>query len=715
MDGVPFQYHYEYQNCEFQSSVLEESNKVNTLHTFHVVRHFFQENPQIKEVITSLDEPEEYALLALIAAGQGNQLLYGWNYHQQAIAPLKQFAKQLLELDHFYEPIGGMIGYHALFIQLLRQNNERIDEGCIYSKPEGINLAEESDERRTLALEALRHLGDTALILPIGGAGDRLMLRNPLTGEPLPSACLHFSGHNLLEGIMRDLQAQEYLHFKLFGAQVKSTIVMMTSFEKNNHQYIQEICEENEWFSRSREKFLFAIQPSVPMLTPEGNWVFSGPLNLLLKPSGHGVLWKIMEDQGVFDRLEAAGIKKAMVRQINNPLAAVDDGLLAFAGKGWSGGHIFGFASSKRQVNIPAGVLVLKEKETSKGYECQLTNVEYTDFKRYGIEDIPESSDSSFSKYALNTNILFADLSAVRRAALKRPFPGLLINIKSDVPSMDEQGEIRSVPAGRIETTMQNIADEFTFRSPKKEELTHLPVYATFHNLGKLFSAVKKPYEAGKSAEGTPENAFYDCQLTAGDLFRNDCGFAVPELGTFADTVNQAPGYVIRYHPSLGPCYSIIAQKIKGGSMAKGSELVLEIAELNMRDVALEGSLRILCDDPMGLENEELSYSHAGGKCELHHVRVVNAGVDYAGSGPLWTGKTLHQETLEIIVHGNGEFCAENVTFVGSHRFEVAPGMRMTVKEEKGKLRVDTRPISAPTWYWKHEIGPDDRMVVRKC
>jgi len=52
------------------------------------------------------------------------------------------------------------------------------------------------------------------------GAGDRLGLECEHTGEYLPAAMLPYSGRTMLEGLIRDLQAREYLYFKLTGEQV---------------------------------------------------------------------------------------------------------------------------------------------------------------------------------------------------------------------------------------------------------------------------------------------------------------------------------------------------------------------------------------------------------------------------------------------------------------------------------------------------------------
>lgn len=62
------------------------------------------------------------------------------------------------------------------------------------------------------------------------------------TGEPLPAAVLPYGGRSLLEGLVRDLQAREYVHFKLHGRQVTTPVAVMTSDAKGNHRRISGGC-----------------------------------------------------------------------------------------------------------------------------------------------------------------------------------------------------------------------------------------------------------------------------------------------------------------------------------------------------------------------------------------------------------------------------------------------------------------------------------------
>lgn len=55
----------------------------------------------------------------------------------------------------------------------------------------------------------------------------------------------------------------------------------------------------------------------VPVVGAEdGRWLLPGRLAPAMKPGGHGAIWKLMLDQGIFDWLAHHGREAAVVRQI---------------------------------------------------------------------------------------------------------------------------------------------------------------------------------------------------------------------------------------------------------------------------------------------------------------------------------------------------------------------------------------------------------------
>ena len=67
-------------------------------------------------------------------------------------------------------------------------------------------------------------------------------------------------------------------------------------------------------------------------------------------------------------------------------------------------------------------------------------------------------------------------------------------------------------------------------------------------------------------------------------------------MRSVGDYMRKGPSSIVLYHPALGPLWHVIRQKLVGGSIAQGSEVVLEVAELLWRDVHVSGSLVIHAD-----------------------------------------------------------------------------------------------------------------------
>lgn len=49
------------------------------------------------------------------------------------------------------------------------------------------------------------------------------------------------------------------------------------------------------------------------------------------------------------------------------------------------------------------------------------------------------------------------------------------------------------------------------------------------------------------------------------------------QIGSVEEYLRRGPGCIFLFHPGLGPLWDVIAQKLRGGVLAPGSELVLEV------------------------------------------------------------------------------------------------------------------------------------------
>jgi UTP---glucose-1-phosphate uridylyltransferase len=633
-----------------ECSSLEQ--KLQLLNKQNVVKRFLLTHPDWAWAMGALTAEQQVAFKSVVALGQG-EIVFRLDRGMEWRTPLRRMLDHLVAVERFYDAMGGIVGYHLELMRLLA-GELMVDDGRRYLPPPS-----ESDELAVKwGIEALPQMAE---IYPIGGAGDRLGLTDEETGESLPAACLEFEGRSLLAGLIRDLQAREHLYFKLFGERVVTPIVLMTSEEKENHRRVIEILEKNGWFGRPPSSFKLCTQCLVPVINEEGNWAMRGSLDLVMKPGGHGVIWKLMCDAGIFKWLREQGRSCALIRQINNPVAGIDDNLLRFVGLGAHGKRTFGFLACERRPGMAEGLDVLIEL----GEKRSITNIEYTDFTKHGVEDAPE--------FPANTNILFADLPAIEKQVGECMLPGALINMKHTAPFIDAKGNCREVPAGRLESTMQNIADTIW------GDADPLPTYVVVGERKKTISVTKKSWKEGEPIEETPVGAWADWMENAGDLLRR-CGF-------------DRPPSQFAMHPALGPLWQIIEQKVRGGKVAEGSELELEIAELDMENLTLDGSLRILAKRPLRA------------RCRLIDVTVSNRGIDTSGKNIFWRRQVKRREELRIELRGTGEFEAHGVHFSGDVEIVVPDGFKVTALQDGEGFKLLREPIEEPSWSWHHELS----------
>ncbi len=526
--------------------------KVKILKNENEVKRFLCYAAPIKQFIDLSGLSIQKALLSIIAIGEGNHVFRGWDQEKELEKKLDALAKHFLQIESFYDSIGGIVGYHLTVLQLINQTEETSSHNETYLQPPWFDISRGRDERDQYVQWGIQGMPEMAEIYPVGGAGDRLNLIDPITNEALPAAELRFSGYSLIELLIRDLQAREFLYKKVAGKTLITPVVLMTSVEKDNDQRIRSICERNHWFGRPKEAFYFITQPMVPIITIEGHWSLSRPFELFCKPGGHGVVWKLMEDQGAFEWLKNQGKSKALVRQINNPIAGVDDGIFAFTGIGLHYNKAFGFASCPRFVNASEGMNVLIKK-TENGKDCfRLSNIEYTDFKKKGIKDVSDKQRSNYSCFPANTNVLFVDLEKVRARVPSCPVPGMLINLKTKAKSIDFNGNCRLIKAARLESTMQNMADMFTSeQNPQVDSIGEgsLPVYLSYNLREKTIGVAKCAYNEKKPSKETPEACFYTLLSVNRQLLKIMCAFQVPKLVDENEYLRNGPNIVFLFNP----------------------------------------------------------------------------------------------------------------------------------------------------------------------
>lgn len=803
-------------STDCQISYLQDLvSRLRQIENYSVKINILLNEPDVKTFLTTapgsvvfnhlprLHPREAYALLCLPAIGQ-DHVITTLPLNGALVQGLDTLGTNLGLVEEFYDSIGGLVGYQLQCLLLIEEHKyggatssiedatDGLAEDVEFMVPSGLDLSSESDSAAAAAATARGLLGlpNMAEIYPLGGAGDRLGLCCENSGESLPTAVLPYCGRSLLEALIRDLQAREYLYFKVTGAQLTTPVAVMTSSIKGNHWRVQQVFEKANWFGRGEENFKLFPQPLVPVLAAhDAKWLMSGPLQLIMKPGGHGVIWKLMLDAGVFDWLSASGRTAAIVRQISNPMAGQDTTLLALAGEGLRGNHAFGFASCERVVGAAEGMNVLLRqrlssssenkdqeeeeannhhlhtynsgnKKNASRYSYRVTNVEYTEFERLGIEDKGLSENSEHSAFPANTNVLFLGLPKIE-AKIKEGvalgttdavLPGMILNLKKESVHIDVvTGVEKKCRAGRLECTMQNLADCFgteilvensssVSKNPSssvssaffinnggdfsgyfngdagtgngsedmddsefhKSVSSSLDTFMVYGPRRKVTSSAKRQRTPGSlKIHQTPDGSLYDLLRNASDMMRL-CNVEMPELGTVAEYLDSGPGFLFFFHPALGPLWSVVAQKIRGGKVGVRSEVQMEVAEVDIEGMDVEGSLLVIADNVLGhyeeksvvevsngnrqqktgIHNSEkkLVFSDRCGKLRLRNVTIRNKGIDWSHPDNVyWKHKVTRKEACRILLHGEAEFEAADVELRGDVTYEVPDGYKMTV------------------------------------
>lgn len=325
-------------------------------------------------------------------------------------------------------------------------------------------------------------------------------------------------------------------------------------------------------------------------------------------------------------------------------------------------------------------------------------------------------------EFPANTNILYVDLPSAELVASSNDetsLPGMVLNVKKEITFVDQFGSKHSVRGGRLECTMQNLADNFfnTCSSQCYDGVEdELDTFIVYNERKKVTSSAKKKRRQGDtSLHQTPDGSLLDIMRNAYDILSH-CEIKLPKIEGNEKYVNSGPPFLILLHPALGPLWEVTRQKFHRGSISRGSELQIEVAEFLWRDVQLDGSLIILAENVLGSpridENGEtvLHYGKRCGRCKLENVKILNDGIDWnARENLYWKHDVQRFEAVKVILHGNAEFEAVDVILQGNHVFEVPDGYKMKITTGDSGLAVELKPIEnklmeSGSWFWNYKI-----------
>ncbi len=693
-------------------------NQLQPLDTLEKKCCALSKNPSVMQALTSHQDIQSFLQTAPLkvtyvfqiaaALNQFDSLFAGLDTVKDKNETLSHLATTLLTVEDFYKPMGGLLGYHKTVLSLLMTKEPESSKDRFYPPPSS-DVRQKTADVWKFCYQGVRNLPKSSQIFVLGGAGDRLKLIDEKSGEPLPAACLLFCGRSLFEGLMRDVEAQEYWHYRAFGDQVSMPVLIMTSLEKNNDHHIQELLSQSNWCGHNPASIRRIIQPLVPVIDMEGRWIVTAPAELALKPGGHGIIWKLAQDSGALQWLHSLHVENAVVRQINNPLAGLDGNIPTFAGFGMAQKKSFGFASPPSKPGLAEGMNVLGVTRRNDSAAAAITNIEYTQFSTLK-NLLPDLFKEGICP--ANINLLYANLGAIEKELPNNPIPGTIVNPKTTIDLVLNGQSVKKTGA-RLESSMQNIADALASPiDPSKLPLisaSDLQTYICLFDRAKIMSVAKKAYQEGQSSSETPEGCLFDWHTANRKLLATHCRFSLPLEQSVDEFLQRGPNFVYTQHPALGPLWEVIGQKLTKGSIAENSELELEIAELACSNLTLDGSLRIIAEHVTGKSSPEgRLFTNEVGRARLTNVSVQNRGLGSNKPAAVLKGTIERIESCEIILQGFSEVVANNITIAGPFKLIVPDGHRATLTQAPGgKVNVALDSIKKPSWQYTIRWQPD--------
>jgi len=655
-----------------------------------------QKFPQIEKFLSDASDEERLVILLILALDQEGNVFANLEEKKNISGSLSKLAEFLLHTERFYSDIGGLLGYYETVLRLF--SSENVQELPELFPPPLFDMKETSRSVWEYVFEATRRLEEMAELFTVGGAGERLGLVDEKTGEPRPVAGLVFCGKTVLEGLFRDVESREYWHYRVYGKQIRIPVVLMTSREKNNDQHVSSIVERALWYGRAPDSIYKVVQPLAPLATDDGQLACSAPLEMMGRPGGHGVVWKLAADQGIFSALKKKGVSSLLVRQINNPLAGLDFALLSLQGVGLCENKSFGFVGCPPRPGFAEGLIALVVEHNKRGQRmARLANIEYTEFERVRKQNPSLLEEGGVCP--ANTNILFARIEAIEKALCVFSIPGVVINAKTKAEVID--GNTKAVKSvARLESAMQNITDGMADPIDDNDHVD-LSTFVNLYDRAKVMSVTKRPCADLQNPYETPVSCFYDWYGAAYSLLQEHCRLALPRKQSFEQFIAHGPNVLFFFNPSLGPLWDVIAQKIQGGRIVWGSEVELEIAELCAQNLEIDGSFRLLCERPTGEFGNDglIHFSENVPKACLKNVSIENQGLIPAPIHSHIQRSVSRFASCTIQLEEESELVAEDIVIRGDFSLTVPKGKRVRLSQGKdGQVEVTEETLDKPSW-----------------
>jgi UTP---glucose-1-phosphate uridylyltransferase len=181
---------------------------------------------------------------------------------------------------------------------------------------------------------------------------------------------------------------------------------------------------------------------------------------------------------------------------------------------------------------------------------------------------------------------------------------------------------------------------------------------------------------------------------------------------------SDRPSHLLLFHPSIGPLWEVMRQKLGSGRLGYGAEMVIDCSEVRFTQMRLDGSLRVLTEKVRDTPTL-FSHQHAP-RCRLEDCTIVNEGVDYEDpANQFWRYRVMRRESLTIHLEGDAEFDARGCVLRGHQTFRVPSGYRMTVRPKRDtsgaaqSLEVDmTAKGESPSWCWSYKMSDEGEVTL---
>ena len=238
------------------------------------VRAFVAAKGPVARALSNIDAEDAYLLRCVVACGQADAALRLDSDDPVHVAnAVKPLCATMRNVERFYDMIGGVVGYQFAALELVHEafggppatvsealgqmdsdaassstassstassstaspgspSSSSFAPTCEMHAPVGPDLRSDSRARsrggRRPGLGAPSDGGG----VPSPRRGGPPRLERPRDGREPSAALLNYNGRTLIEGLIRDLTAREWLYYKTHGSQVRTPVAVMTSAAK---------------------------------------------------------------------------------------------------------------------------------------------------------------------------------------------------------------------------------------------------------------------------------------------------------------------------------------------------------------------------------------------------------------------------------------------------------------------------------------------------